>query len=166
VLVIPTTRTRVEAGHTPHATPSLQEQLSAASFSTSNSGLASVLLLCCAVLAGWRPARVAVQVQGDLNSASGSTSWTVEMALPWSLLQQAANRQVPPAHGEPGPLGARTCAERAHYPLLLRKQHSGHTKYAWQSAGPSVSRAAAAEWCPHWQCGQQLPVPQVNRCFS
>lgn len=44
--------------------------------------------------------QVAVHVAGSLNAAAGSTGWTVEMALPWSLLQQAANRQVPPAHGE------------------------------------------------------------------
>lgn len=52
---------------------------------------------CCA---GWRPAQVAVKVNGSLNVSEGSTGWSVEMALPWSLLQQAANRQTPPAHGE------------------------------------------------------------------
>lgn len=55
--------------------------------------------------AGWRPAGVAVHVEpeGGLNSAKGSSSWSVEITLPWSLLQQAANRQVPPANGEVGP---------------------------------------------------------------
>jgi hypothetical protein len=58
----------------------------------------------CPCTAGWRPASVSVRVspEGGLNSANGSTSWTVELSMPWSLLQEAANRQVPPAHGEAG----------------------------------------------------------------
>jgi len=54
---------------------------------------------CCCVRAGWRPLQVAVHVEGQLNAGEGSRGWSVELALPWSLLQQAANRQVPPAPG-------------------------------------------------------------------
>lgn len=49
--------------------------------------------------AGWRPLQLGVQVQGTLNAAAGTKGWTVEMALPWSLLSQAANRRTPPQPG-------------------------------------------------------------------
>jgi hypothetical protein len=74
--------------------------------SCSSSDAHSSVRLPCVPPTGWRPAQVAVQVQGHLNAAEGSQGWTVEMALPWSLLQQAANRQVPPAHGEAACCGA------------------------------------------------------------
>jgi hypothetical protein len=49
---------------------------------------------------GWQPLSLAVSVQGAVNAAGGSQGWTVEMALPWSLLKQAAGRETPPKPGE------------------------------------------------------------------
>jgi hypothetical protein len=68
-----------------------------------------VLLLCtlqgaaaaAAAAAGWEPLALAVSVQGAVNAAEGSQGWAVEMALPWSLLKQAAQRATPPQPGQP-----------------------------------------------------------------
>jgi hypothetical protein len=53
-----------------------------------------------AAATGWEPMSLAVSVQGAVNAAGGSQGWAVEMALPWSLLQQAAQRTTPPKPGE------------------------------------------------------------------
>lgn len=53
-----------------------------------------------AACAGWRPLSAGVFVDGVVNAAAGSAHWSVELALPWSLLQWAANRRAPPAPGQ------------------------------------------------------------------
>lgn len=54
-----------------------------------------------AIHSGWSPMRHAVTVDGDLNKKSGTRSWQVEVALPWSLLRQATGgRRVPPGSGD------------------------------------------------------------------
>lgn len=51
---------------------------------------------------GWAPARHAVRVEGGaVNTEKGTRAWQVEVALPWSLLRQAAGgRRVPPRDGD------------------------------------------------------------------
>lgn len=45
--------------------------------------------------------RVGVQLEGTLNDASDQDSgWTVEIAMPWSVLEEAARHPGPPAPGE------------------------------------------------------------------
>jgi hypothetical protein len=58
-----------------------------------------LLLSDVAAAAGWEPLSHAVSVQGAVNAVEGSQGWSVELALPWSLLKQAAGRAAPPKPG-------------------------------------------------------------------
>eukprot|EP00798_Chlamydomonas_sp_ICE-L_P012436 gene12436-15635_t len=50
---------------------------------------------------GWAPLKRAVHVDGTVNDGSAeSKGWSVEMALPWSILCQAAMRACPPSDGD------------------------------------------------------------------
>lgn len=50
--------------------------------------------------AGWMPAKRATWVGGAINNASlTSSGWTIEIALPWAILGQAAKRASPPKPG-------------------------------------------------------------------
>jgi hypothetical protein len=45
--------------------------------------------------------RTAVHVEGTLNDPSDTdTAWTVEIALPWDVLEEATDRPAPPAPGD------------------------------------------------------------------
>lgn len=50
---------------------------------------------------GWTPVKRATWVGGAVNNASLTTSgWTIEIALPWATLGQAAKRSSPPKPGD------------------------------------------------------------------
>lgn len=98
---------------------------------------------------GWRPASVSVRVspEGGLNSANGSTSWTVELSLPWSLLQQAANRQVPPAHGDKW----RINFSRVHWNVTWSEEQQRYVKEPPDQPGYNWV------WSPQWQVQMHQP---------
>ncbi len=48
-----------------------------------------------------RGLQTAVQVQGTLNNPADTDSgWTVEMAIPWEVLKECANKATPPQNGD------------------------------------------------------------------
>eukprot|EP00877_Chromochloris_zofingiensis_P000164 jgi/Chrzof1/10148/Cz04g30200.t1 len=48
---------------------------------------------------GWKPIQRATHVRGNLTCGN-TTGWSIEIAVPWSLLAQAACRRTPPAAGD------------------------------------------------------------------
>jgi hypothetical protein len=74
------------------------------------------------VPSGWQPMQVAVQVNGSLDAREGSRGWTVEMALPWSLLRHAASRQTPPSPGACCVCARAVCSQRQQHCVLRVRQ--------------------------------------------
>eukprot|EP00775_Hariotina_reticulata_P007907 gene7907-8103_t len=90
----------------------------------------------------WEPMQASVAVNGSLNSQEGSVGWTVELALPWSLLRQAAgSQQVPPKAGDQW---------RINFSRDLQ----------WLD-GP-----VAPEWCAVWMLGRPAGPGAASSCES
>lgn len=69
--------------------------------------------------------RASVAVNGSLNAQEGSVGWTVELALPWSLLRQAAgSQQVPPKAGDQW----RINFSRVHWNVTWDQQQRAYIK--------------------------------------
>jgi hypothetical protein len=92
--------------------------------------------------------QVAVHVEGSINSAAGSKGWTVELALPWSLLGQAAGgRQIPPTPGDHW----RINFSRVHWNVTWSEEQHRYVKTPPDQPGYNWV------WSPQWQVQMHQP---------
>uniref|UniRef100_A0A383VZY3 Carbohydrate-binding domain-containing protein n=1 Tax=Tetradesmus obliquus TaxID=3088 RepID=A0A383VZY3_TETOB len=96
---------------------------------------------------GWQPLSLGVAVQGAVNAAEGSQGWSVELALPWSLLKQAAQRATPPKAGDQW----RINFSRVQWNVTWDEQLQTYVKEPADQPGYNWV------WAPQWQVQMHQP---------
>lgn len=104
--------------------------------------------------AGWRPLSAPVSVQGTVNSAEGSVGWSVELAVPWSILRQATNRPVPPAPGDQW----RINFSRVQWNVSWDEQQQAYVKVLVRPASKGLHPTASS-------LAEDCVEPAAHRCL-
>eukprot|EP00195_Chlamydomonas_chlamydogama_P010478 CAMPEP_0202899086 /NCGR_PEP_ID=MMETSP1392-20130828/7420_1 /ASSEMBLY_ACC=CAM_ASM_000868 /TAXON_ID=225041 /ORGANISM="Chlamydomonas chlamydogama, Strain SAG 11-48b" /LENGTH=392 /DNA_ID=CAMNT_0049585183 /DNA_START=90 /DNA_END=1268 /DNA_ORIENTATION=+ len=97
---------------------------------------------------GWRPLRRAVWVEGEINNGDvESKGWSVEMAVPWSVLGQGAGVRCPPQPGDQWRINFSRVQWAMRWDAASRtyvKEPPGQSEHNWV-------------WSPQWEIAMHKP---------